>query len=161
MPEKCCGSNYSENKHQELCDSLVSGWFLHLKDQAAEMKVIMSEWKLISVLIMMETGISVPPGELQLFCLDLLWVLSGWQKNCNTSQSTIGWTLKKELSQIPEAETHNYVGMWIAFFNIWNTPERPWVPAFCYVMTEQPTDAGVREVANILAADGLIKMVSA
>lgn len=27
-------------------------------------------------------------------------------------------------------------------------------------MTEQPTDAGVRELANILAADGLIKMVS-
>lgn len=30
-----------------------------LKDQAAEMKVTMSEWKLICVLIMMEKGISV------------------------------------------------------------------------------------------------------
>lgn len=42
-----------------------------------------------------------------------------------------------------------------------NIPEHPWVPVFCYVMTEQPTDAGVGELANTLAADDLIKMVSA
>lgn len=64
MPEKCCGSSYAQDKHQELCDSLVSGWLLHSEEQAADLKVTVSEWKLISVLITMETGVSAPLGDL-------------------------------------------------------------------------------------------------
>lgn len=59
---------------------------------------------------------------------------------------------------------HQYDGTWIAFFSKWNIPERPWVPAFFYVMMQQLTDAGLKNEYLLalltLTADVLIKMVS-
>lgn len=60
-------------------NSLLSGWFVHSKGQAAEMNVSMKDCKLICILIMLETRVNVSRGALQWFCLDLFWVLGEWQ----------------------------------------------------------------------------------
>lgn len=125
-------------------DSLLSGWFVHSKGQAAEIKVTMNDCKLICTLIMLETRVKVSHGALQWFCLDLFWVLGEWQPK-TLVQAKIGWTMKKSLSQRPAVGMHQNDGMWIAFFSKWSIHEHPWVPLFCYVTMQEPADAGVGE----------------